>query len=219
MNIAGIIRYRTDEVVKDQDLSMIVSYDTDYNLFNVLWKWSKYGGKRGSLIHIISPSYLLREYFVSNITEKHLALKNNEFDALITYYLGMKKSHMAVLLVYLSNEGVTEAELMKKSREFDWGYDNVEQLLADCLHVIMKKEEIHSIYECFTFEEKSYFNEDRGEFEKECNIVLTNTLVKKRIKDYIGCVSLVTKDNQEISTSILRGNVHNYYLRNILFLV
>lgn len=214
INLKSVIRQELPDSANPDDLAMIVAYDTDYNFYNALWRWMKYGGTDGSLIHILSPSYLLREYFVANFREKAMLLKNNEFDAFISYHLGMRISHMAVLLVSLCENAMTEEELMAKSKEFGWEFENVEQLLTECLRVVLTREEIHSIFECFHFEEAKTFRDDLGIFENHTYVTLTDDTIRRRLQERIGHVSLVSKSDVRLSLPILRGNVHNYYQRD-----
>ena len=213
INLKSVIRYHAEEVLERRDLSMIVAYDTNYNFFNALWRWMKYGGQYGTLIHVVSPPYLLREYFAANFQKKNLLLKNNEFDAFIPYHLNMKISRMAVLLIGLCNHGMTEEALMEKSREYHWEYENVEQLLKDSLRIILNDEEIHNVYECFHFEEEKYFLEHQSGFAVQTRITLTDTTIRDRLRSSIGYVQLISKNDQQQTLPILRKNVRNYYLR------
>lgn len=172
MNLKSLIRYQLDEALQQQELSVSVVYDTDYNFLNAMMFWQKYGGTKGSLLHVISPAYALREYFAANYHSKRFDLKNNEFNALIPHYLGTRTSHMLVLLVMLCDKGMTEKELMEKGKEYNWAYDNVNQLLRDCLKTVLDKDEIHSVYECFHFEEEKRFNETLGKFEVQTRVSL-----------------------------------------------
>lgn len=213
VNLNSVIRYNLDEALKMQELSVTVIHDTDCNFFNTLTLWRKYSGTKGSLLHIICPPYALREYFVANFRSKRLYMKNNEFDALIPNHLGTKISHMAVLLVQLWDKGMTEAELMDKAKEYRWDYDNVDQLLTDCLKVVLTREEIHSIYECFHFEEEKIFREDKGEFETHTRITLIDSTISRRLQDLVGYAVLVSKNDQRQPLPILGGNVFNHCLR------
>ena len=213
INLKSVIRDELADTAHPEELAMIVAYDTDYNFYNALWRWMKYGGTAGSLIHIVSPSYLLREYFTANFRQKDLLLKNNEFDAFISYHLGMRISHMAVLLVSLCEKAMTEEELMAKSKEYGWNFENVEQLLHECLQVVLTRDEIHSIFECFHFEEAKTFRDDLGIFETHTYVKLTDDTIRRRLQECIGHVDLISKSDVRISLPILRGNVHNYYQR------
>ena len=76
----------------------------------------KYGGKDQTLVHIVSPPYMLREYFAASL--KQNIMRNNEFDALISYRSGMQHTRLLELLLQLCNAGVDEEELMRKNQEY-----------------------------------------------------------------------------------------------------
>lgn len=211
INLRSVIRTELEEALAPQELSVTVVHDTDYNFFNALWLWTKYGGSAGSLLHVVSPPYVLREFFAANFNDRRLHLKNNEFDALISNRLGAKLSHMAVLLVMLCDKGMTETELMERSREYRWDYENVDQLLQDCLQVVLTREEVHSVYECFHFEEEKRFREDLDAFEVQTRITLIDTTIRRRLQGLVGYAQLVSRDTR--SLPVLYGNIYNYYLR------
>lgn len=213
-NLKSQIRFQLDEALQTQDLSITVVSDAACNFLNTLKLWQKYRGTQGSVLHIISPPYALREYFADNFHSKQLAQKSNIFDALISNHLGTKISHMAVLLVALCDKGMTEKELMRKSREYQWEYENVDQLLQDCLKVVLTHQEIHSVYECFHFEEEKIFREDLAEFEVQTRITLIDSTIRRRLRSVSGHAALISKNDQRQTLPILCGNVYNYCLRH-----
>lgn len=213
VNLKSLIRYELDEALKRQELSVTIVHDTDYNFLNVMSLWHKYCGTKGSLLHIISPAYALREYFVANFRSKKFSLENNIFDALIPSHLGTRISHMMVLLVALCDKGMTEQELMNKVKEYHWEYENVDQLLQDCLKVVLTREEIHSVYECFHFEEEKIFREDLKGFDVRTRITLIDQTIRDRLNELSGNAVLVSKNDQHRSLNILCGNIHNYCLQ------
>jgi hypothetical protein len=91
---------------------------------------------------------------------------------------------MAVLLVSLCENGLTESELMETVKEYHWDYENVETLLLDCLRVVLTREEIHSVYECFHFEEEKHFSETQSAFELQTRITLIDSTIRRRIYGY-----------------------------------
>lgn len=212
-NLKSLIRYELDEALKQQDLSVTIVHDTDYNFLNAMSLWHKYSGTKGSLLHIICPTYALREYFVANFRSKKFALESNVFDALIPSHLGTRISHMMMLLVALCDKGMTEKELMDKVREYHWEYENVDQLLQDCLKVVLTREEIHSVYECFHFEEEKTFREDLTGFAVQTRITLIDRTIRDRLENLAGSATLVSKNDQHRTLPILGGNIHNYCLR------
>ena len=213
INLKSLIRYQLDEALQQQELSVTIVYDTDYNFLNAMMFWQKYGGSKGSLLHIISPPYALREYFAANYHDKRFDLKNNEFNALIPHYLGTRNSHMLMLLVLLCGKGLTEKELMEKVKEYRWSYDNVDQLLQDCLKTVLAPDEIHSVYECFHFEEEKLFSQELGRFEVQTRVSLIDSTIRERLCRLSGCAELICQDSMNQTLSVLSGNLYNYYLQ------
>jgi len=212
VNLNSVIRYEPEEVLNSQDLSIVILYDRDYNLFQALWEWLKYGGKNGALFHVISPSYMLREYFAANFSKKNLFLKNDEFNALVPNNTSMKRSQMAVVLVSLCDKGLTEEELLEKARKYKWNYDNIETILTECLKTVLKDEEIHNIYERFHFEEEKYFMGEKEGYVLRTRISMTDQIIRERLMDIISCSKLIYNDGQTMKLNCLRRNVYNYYL-------
>lgn len=212
-NLKSLIRYQLDEALKQQDLSVTIVHDTEYNFLNTLTLWRKYCGTRGSLLHIISPPYALREYFIANFRSKKFAMESNIFDALISSHLGTRISHMMVLLVAMSDKGMTEKELMDKVKEYGWEHENVDQLLRDCLKVVLTRQEIHSVYECFHFEEEKIFRDDLAAFEVQTRITLIDSTIRSRLHDLAGYATLVSKNDQRQALPMLCGNIYNYCMR------
>lgn len=212
VNLRSLIRNQMDEALQDQELSVTVAYDTDHNFLNTMTFWQRYGGTEGSLLHIVSPPYALREYFVSNYFQKHFDLKNNAFNAMIPHYLGTTASRMLVILIQLCGKGLTEEELMEKAGKYHWHYDTVTQLLHGCLRTVLALDEIHSVYECFHFEEEKFFNEAASRFEVQTRVTLIDATIKQRLCALSDCAELISKDNSKQSLPILSGNVYNYCL-------
>ncbi len=212
VNLSSAIRYEPEEVLNVQDLSIVVLYDRNYNLFQALWEWLKYGGKNGALFHVISPSYMLREYFAANFSKKNLFLKNDEFHALVPNNTAMKRSQMAVVLVSLCDKGLTEEELLARAKKYKWNYGTIECILTECLKTVLKTEEIHNIYERFHFEEEKYFIGEKEGYALRTRVSMTDQVIKERLMDMISCSKLIYNDGQTMQLDCLRQNVYNYYL-------
>ncbi|MBR1481364.1 MAG: hypothetical protein IJ598_00160 [Ruminococcus sp.] len=213
LNLDSVIRCKPSEALEQQDISMIIAYDTQCNFFNDLWRWMKYGGRDGTLVHIISPPYLLREYFAANFRDKKLYLKNNEFDALIPYSLVMRTSHLLVMLVSLCNSGMSEDELTDVIKRYDWDYGSVEELLTECLRVLYSDEEVHNVYECFHFETVKTFSEEKNGFVCQTRITLTDDTVRERLNAKIGFASIIRNNNRADTLTVFKNNIYNYFLR------
>jgi len=205
-DLKRLIRY---EQADPQELTMRIAYDTDYNFLNTLWRQLRSGGTRQTLLHIVSPPYMLREYFAAN----YETLKNNEFDAMIPHHLGMRASRMGVLLTALCGAGMTRRELLEKSREYGWDYTTVEALLSDCLSVVLTDRELHSIHESFRFEDTKRFSQEENRYVADTRVLLTDSTIRSRLQQKIAYTSLVTPDDRHMPLPILRTDVRNHYLR------
>lgn len=213
INLESVLRYKEQNVPERQDIMMMITYDTNFNFLTDIWNWMKYGGKDGTLLHVVSPPYLLREYLAANYRKKNLYLKNNEFDSLIPYDLLMKKSRLLEKMVSLSDSGMTEDELMELSKRNGWEYRNVEELLEECLRVLFNDEEVHNVFECFHFEKEKKFIDDKVGFESVVRVMLIDEEVKQRLSAKIGKVCIVINGEAKPIPDVFRGNLYNYYLR------
>lgn len=115
VDLDNVIRYNQFPGENRSDLEVMVLYDREYNFYNLIWAWMKYGGKDQTLVHIVSPPYMLREYFAASLEQN--IMRNNEFDALISYRSGMQHTRLLELLLQLCNAGVDEEEYFQ-SGEF-----------------------------------------------------------------------------------------------------
>jgi len=213
VNLESIIRWDPKEFMGRQDVCMALVYDTEYNMINALWRWMKYGGSDGTLLHVISPPYLLRDFMAANFRRKKLLLKNHEFDALIPYSRGLDISHRIGILTALSGGGLTREQLMERSSSYGWRYENEEKLLEDCLRVVLRKEEVHSVYDCFRFEEIEIFDKKQENFLTCTYITLSDPGIKKRILEQASFGKWVSGSGPRADMDVLSGNLHNYYLR------
>ena len=212
INLSSVIRYDMDEAMSQKDLAMILTYDNSYNIFNTVWNWLKYGPEGGSMLHIISPTYMLRDYFAANFDR--LLLKNNEYDALIPVHLGMKRSQMEAILVEMCSDGLTEAELFERAKSAGWKYDTVIDMLKDCLNVVLTKDEFHNVFECFHFEEEKSFVVKERRFRHETRVTLSDDNIRTRLQSNLQRACLVDKGDQRKELDILADNVTNYCLRD-----
>lgn len=212
VDLDNVVRYNRFPGEDRSDLEVMVLYDQEYNFYNLIWEWMKYGGKDETLVHIVSPSYMLREYFAANL-QKNI-MRNNEFDALISYRSGMKHTRFLELLLQLCNAGVDEEELMQRNQEYGWGYANVRELLSACLKNVLHTQEFYNIYECFRFEEYCSFQEKEDRFVYRTLVRLTDENIRRRIQGKLVFAQQITRGSEERRLPVLKGNLYNYYLRD-----
>ena len=217
VNLKSAIRYSPEETTDNNDLKMVILYDNVFNLPEVLRFWKKYSGTYGGLFHVISPPYMLRGYFAQNY-EKFRQSSSSVYE-MVPYYIGMKRSHMAALLISLSRGGMTEQKLMEKNNEFNWGYQDVVALLRDCLSVILRDVEMHNVYEYFHFHQEPVFNADENRFESEVRIELTDESVCRMLNEYFSNAVLIANEETSIDLPMLKGDIYNYYLEDQMIAV
>ena len=211
-NLQSMIRTDNSEILGDNGEKIIIAYDTEYNFYHALWRWVKYGGAGNTMIHVIAPSYLLRGYFADNYHKGKMLLRNNDFDPLISYSQGMDLTRMAVLLVTLGKEAVSERVLLQTSREYGWQFENAVDLLQACLRVVLTEAELHSVYSSFRFTREKEFDPTTGSFRQETFVRLVDEVIKNRLEQKTVQVGLVYQ-NKATRLPVLLGNVYNYYLR------
>ncbi len=212
LELNSIIRYSPTEAMRPHDLKMIIIYDTDFNFFNALWRWFKYAGHNGTIIHVVSPFYMMREYFAANFRRRSLLYSNNEYDALLPNNAVLKRTLLAAVLASLADVGMTEDELMNISKKYGWGYSDVAALLQDAILTVRTRKEFHNIYEHFQFEEEKYFDKNHSGFVHRVRIKLTDTYMIAQQKKQISLARMSFRDNEYTELSVLSGNLWNYYL-------
>jgi hypothetical protein len=212
INLRSTIRFNEYEILEESNICEVVAYDEDCNMMNVRWQWAKYGGTIGTLLHIVSPAYMLRELF----TDKYRTylLGGSLFEAFVPFHQALRTSQMAVMLMELCDNGVTEEYLMSKNEEFGWGCQDILSLLADILENVIRSEEVHSVMESFQFREERTFVPEEGGFVRSTRITLTDEHIRTRMLDKIAYAVLQERGEQERKIPVLKGNLLNYYLRD-----
>ena len=211
IDLEKIIRFDRFSITEKNELEMFILYDAHYNFFSMLWSWMKYGGTKGTLIHIVSPSYMLREYFADNLEK--LIVRNNDYAPLISYQSALKYTCFLEILIDLSNAGLYEEQIEKKNREYKWGYANVTEILSESLKHVLKEQEFYNIYECFRFEEQSVFDPDKDSFERRTLVKLIDENIRRRIREQMTFAETVTKNNVLETIPVLKQNISNHFLR------
>lgn len=212
-DINAVIRREPAEALTAQNLKVLICYDTQYDFLNVLWGWTKYAGDEATIIHIVSPHYLLREYFASQFDTGAINLQDKPAQALVSHSRAMEMSNMLALLVDLHDKGMTEEELLKRSREYGWSYINAERVLEACLKTILTSGETYSVYENFRFTQRQRLLDDGSGFVTETFVTLGDTEAYQRIISQIRRAVVQIGPDQRMELPILQGDISNYYLR------
>lgn len=212
LDLKSVIHDSSLEAMKPHDLKMIITYDTDFNFFNALWRWFKYAGHNGTIIHVVSPYYMMREYFAANFKRRSLLYSNNEYDALLPNDAVLKRTLLAAILASLADVGLTEDELMNISNKHEWGYPDVAAMLQDAILTVRASKEFHNIYEHLQFDEEKFFDETFAGFIHRVRIKLTDTNMIEQQKSQISLARMSFKNSEYTELPILSGNLWNYYL-------
>lgn len=212
-NLEASIRYDAVEAMSPHDLSVMVVCDAHFNFFNTIREWSKYGGRDGALLHVISPPYMLREFFTDNFDM--FCGQNSNFDALVPRCSSLKHSCMSALLMDMCYQGISEGEIFARVNEFGWNYSSITDLLQDCLKsTVLKDEEFHNIYECFRFSDEPVFVDSSKGFEYHTIVSLGDENIRKRLINQMSCAMIVIDNDRRFSLPIIGENIANYYLND-----
>ncbi|MCR5161697.1 MAG: hypothetical protein K6C06_08000, partial [Lachnospiraceae bacterium] len=194
----------------EQDLQVVVIRDDAFNLYSLLWSWLKYGGRKGTLLHVISPVYMLREFFADRL---HLLHESSDYSALAGYRSGMEHTRLLSILLQISNTGMTVEELMQKNQEYSLGCRNAEEILTKALRSVLHDQEYYNLYEYFLFKEGEEFDPDRTDFVQYTKVTLHQGAFRDRICTLLAFASLVTDQTQDTVLPIYAENISNYFLR------
>ena len=201
------------DIMNKKNLEMMILHDDHFNLYQVLWSWLKYGGKQETLIHIVSPVYMLRDYFAANI-EKSLH-NDGDYAPLISWRSGLDRSRFQALLLQMYNTGMSDKELMEKSREYGWAFGSVGELLEAALNkVIPGGREVYNFYESFSFSQDDSFNMKADQFETTITIRLMDETIRDELVHQTSFARLIQKGKESVEIPVLQENLTNYYLRD-----
>ena len=193
-----------------RDLNVVIIRDDAFNLYSLLWTWLRYGGRRGTLLHVVSPVYMLREFFADRL---HLLRESSDYSPLAGYRSGMEHTRLLSILLQISNTGMTVEELMLKNQEYSLGCRNAEEILSKALRSVLKDQEYYNLYEYFLFKEGEEFDPDRTDFVQYTKVTLHQGAFRDRIRTLLSFASLVTDQIQDTVLPIYAENVSNYFLR------
>lgn len=210
---ATVIRTDPAEALKPQQLKQLICYDTQYDLINVALGWTRYAGSVGTMLHIVSPHYLLREYFADKFINGSVTLQDHPVEALVPHSSVMKKSKLAALLVDLRDHGMTEKELLRRSKEYGWTYEKPEKLLQKCLESVLPPEKSINIFEKFSFEQRRRQIREDGSLTTETFVRLADAEAYHRILEKTRPAIAQIGLERRVELTIPVGDISNYYLR------
>lgn len=206
-NLSQTIRINDfSELCVKKNVDVMILYDDHFNLYNTLWNWLKYSGTKKSLIHIVSPQYLLRDYFADNM--EHLVQNDGDYSPLISGGSELNRSRFQSLVLEIANAGMSDAAIMSKSREYGWKYRNIRELLYAALQELLNgKREPNDVVEHFRFQEM-----EDDDVQNKDNMSIMVYLNDSNIGTELTSQTEFAKmDGKEIP--ILKENLYNYYLK------
>lgn len=202
------------KVTEQEDLKIIVAYDDEYNFINTLWRWFKYSGKNGTIIHVISPFYMMRE-FIADTYKKRID-KNEHFEFIDNNSV-LDYSRKAMLLALLAYCEISEDELNRIKDMYQWNYDNLSELLLDILKTARDEEKLHGLHNYYRFYEDSKFEPTPAKVSKYTKVRLTNESLVKDLKTQVAFATIDFGKGNTSVMNILKNNIHNYYLSGQTF--
>lgn len=211
MDFVKGIRFNRFRHMNRQELQVLVVHDENYNCVNAAWPWMRYGGTACTMLHVISKTYMLRDYLGANF--RWLVSDQNLYEAFASYKTDMDVSRAVGLLIELcSPSGVPEQSLRKMLKDNKWKAMSTEEMLSECIRMVIRKEEFHDVYEYFSFEKQREYFADEDDFREEWIIRLTNEEVKELIRKKTAYANIRLSKSGIRQIPVLKGDVYNYFL-------
>ena len=211
-DVTNKIIYDESKVIEPEDMKIMCVYDDDFNFFNALWKWFKYTGKKGTIIHVISPFYMMREFFADNY--KSIINDNNEYMALLNENTKLDFSRKLLLLASFAYRDLCESELKDTIHQYNWKFTSTAELLYSILITVRLPEQVHSINDFFEYYDVSNFESNPDRVIKTTKIRLTDRRLVDELKNRVSFAKIRFNMGSQSDLCILRDNVYNYYLRD-----
>lgn len=150
INLSNIIRNNDYSVTEPSRLNFCIVYDELNNSLDVAHTWLSYGGAASSMLHIISPPYMLRDYFAHN--KASLMAETTGLQMLIPKNpLGRRMPAIALLLRMY--RGVLCQDVLRFARECQINSDRLENILQAALEIVFGPHHSYGIYDNFSFTE------------------------------------------------------------------
>ena len=201
--------------IESEDMKIICVYDNDYNFYNALWRWFKYAGKKGTIVHVISPFYMMREFFADNY--KNYINNNNEYSALLKDKSVLDYSRRAMLLALFAYCSISESDVWSIAQKYNWDYKSISELLLDILGTARDANQVHGLHDYYEFVDDCTFETNPDRVIKFTKIQLSDKTLIDELREHIAPARLELNHGNQSVLSILKGNVYNYYLRGQVF--
>ena len=150
INLSNIIKNNDYSVTEPAQLNFCIVYDELNNSLDVAQTWMAYGGAASSMLHIISPPYMLRDYFACSLTNANA--KSAGMQMLMPKNpLGRRVPALALLL--RMHRGVLCQEVLQFARECQIPSDRLENILQAALEIVFGPGHPYDTYVNFSFTE------------------------------------------------------------------
>ena len=211
-----ILPNQVPERLQYQDITsenpFIIAVDETYNLPNTIRGFSRYGGISSAMVHVVSKSYMLRDFFASHAGE--YLLDKAKMD-MFSIPLGDPVKNVAARLIFEagSDSGLTEDRLIKTIQSITGTRTSLRKALELTYSIARNGETTDSIESYFAVKTVSSFNRKTNNFEYKRLVVLKQP-GRQLLKGLIGDVqpAKLKIDDEEISLGIPRGSIYQYYL-------
>lgn len=161
--------------------SFAIIEDELFNLPLAIYNSRRFGGSKTTMIHIVSKNYMLRDYFLANVKRYiddesgiNMFMPNVEDCIRISVYR---------ILFEMSESGLAEDIIISRVSELTMGIEDITDALQFCLKIALEEELKVSVYNYFSFKEKSEFDNEEGKYLKKYYVYLRNIkIIDKLLK-------------------------------------
>ena len=193
---------------------VLVMEDDAYNLPSVMRNAARYRGTRAALVHVLSPRYMLRDYFLDR--QKGQELDTAGEHGIFPLYSQTDAIKLKEIASEFRHFGyITESRLLDKLKDIEVlgidPEDELETALEKYRSFILKKDVNRSLQTDYIFEWGERFNSKSTKFEYPRIIRLREGLLKKTIFSLEHEAKLLYGDSQQ-RLGFAGENIYQHYL-------
>ena len=204
---------------EDSHTAFIIVEDDRFNLPLAVYNYCRFGGTDTSMIHIISKSYMLRDYFAYN-AQKYV---NSESQAnMITpAYSDTRQIAITKLLCQLLETGVTQQEFLKRINDIDSSVDSIEKALSFFSDAISTRKigQNPSLSSIFRFKTVSVFDHNTVDYFYDTIITLKQNAPLEKILSESKLVRLRLRDKYH-TIGVFANRIYQTFLpyQNLIYM-
>ncbi|MHC0035593.1 hypothetical protein [Pseudoneobacillus sp. C159] len=188
------------------DFRIILIRDQHFNLIEALKQWYSVGRKK-TFVHVVSPSYLLRDYFANNID--HFLEDSRKFSPLATRVANTVWRKAYLLLERLSTDFISEEDIRKEIHPYGYSEDTLVEALNNFFHNILHLDLdfMHQL----RIKSEEIFDKNSQAFVKMTKYFLPPKVKQQLVPDLFRFLDIRTTTG-EILGQMLAGYVSHHYL-------